>query len=122
MNELIERLQKSAEHVRSTSKGGMEYEARLMEEAAAALEAAREDAEDAARYRWLRVNEQDRSDAFLAYCFDELDALLQQQVGNARPLAVEQYAAPQAPRGDLELLSGLRLRRGVGRLNGRNGR
>ena len=51
MNELIERLQKSAEHVRSTSKGGMEYEARLMEEAAAALEAAREDAE---RYRWLR--------------------------------------------------------------------
>ena len=51
MDELIERLRKSAEHVRSTSKGGMEYEARLMEEAAAALEAAREDAE---RYRWLR--------------------------------------------------------------------
>ena len=54
MNELIERLQKSAEHVRSTSKGGMEYEARLMEEAAAALEAAREDAE---RLDWLGSGE-----------------------------------------------------------------
>lgn len=53
MNELIERLQKSAEHVRSTSKGGMEYEARLMEEAAAALEAARE---DAARMDWFDAN------------------------------------------------------------------
>ena len=51
MSDLIERLWKSAEHVRSTSKGGMEYEARLMEKAAAALEAAQEDAE---RYRWLR--------------------------------------------------------------------
>ena len=56
MTDLIERLQKSAEHVRSTSKGGMEYEARLTEEAAAALEAAREDA--AAVNRVLAVVEE----------------------------------------------------------------
>jgi hypothetical protein len=53
VDELIERLRKSAAHLRSTSRGGLEYEARLQEEAAAALEAAREDAE---RLDWFDTN------------------------------------------------------------------
>jgi hypothetical protein len=41
--------------------------------AEAEAEALRADAE---RYRWLRENEQDRSDVFLACCRDELDAAI----------------------------------------------
>ena len=72
MSELIERLRKSAEHVRSTSKGGMEYEARLLEEAAAALEAARDGARAVyAKIPQLPVTPEtcaQATDAFTAFC------------------------------------------------------
>jgi hypothetical protein len=35
-----------------------------------------EDARDAARYRWLRVNEDDRNRAFQSNCFEELDKVI----------------------------------------------
>ena len=66
--------------VEDTLRAQLEAAQQVIAEAATTCGQAQARAEaaeaDAARYRWLRVNEQDRCDAFLAGAYEDLDAAI----------------------------------------------